>query len=176
MQEPVHKGCHARNLPLTSYKLSRFLFSGPRFVLLNTFVSAIFFCFVECFHSFTLSTIFFCVCVLPRLTCQSIQSQLSALNLNFNFLHCFRIIDMFSANELPEISACSLLQTKIALNEFQLPLYYSYFGITEFSLSNTGFLTLYKYFIDLVMSWFVKSCKSCKSCLSFSYNLSVFFE
>ena len=121
----------------------------------------------------SLSPPFFCVCVLPRLTCQSIQSQLSALNLNFNFLHCFRIIDMFSANELAEISACSLLQTKIALHEFQLPLYYSYFGITEFSLSNTGFLTLYKYFIDVVMSWFVKSCKSC---LSFSYNLSVFFE
>ena len=72
---------------------------------------------------------------------------------------------MFSADELAEISACSLLQTKIALNEFQLPLYYSY--------TNTGFLTLYKYFIDLVLSWFVKSCKSC---LSFSYNLSVFFE
>ena len=113
----------------------------------------------------SLSPPFFFVCVLPRLTCQSIQSQLSALNLNFNFLHCFGIIDMFSADELAEISACSLLQTKIALNEFQLPLYYSY--------TNTGFLTLYKYFIDLVMSWFVKSCKSC---LSFSYNLSVFFE
>ena len=80
---------------------------------------------------------------------------------------------MLSANELAKISACSSLQTKIALNEFQLPLYYSYFGITEFSCSNTGFLTMYKYFIDLVMSWFVKSCKSC---LSFSYNLSVFSE
>ena len=116
---------------------------------------------------------FFCVSVLPRLTCQSIQSQFSALHLNFNFLHCFGMIDMLSANELAKISACSLLQTKIALNEFQLPLYYSYFGITEFSRSNTGFLTMYKYFIDLVMSWFVKSCKSC---LSFSYNLSVFSD
>ena len=39
-------------------------------------------CFVACFHSFTPSTIFFLV--LPRLTCQSIQSQLSAFNLNQN--------------------------------------------------------------------------------------------
>ena len=49
---------------------SRFLFSGPRFVLFNTFVPAIFYNF------------FFLV--LPRLTFQSIQSQLSAIDLNQN--------------------------------------------------------------------------------------------
>ena len=41
-----------------------------------------FFCFVACFHSFTFSNIFFLV--LPRLSCQSIQSQLSSFNLNQN--------------------------------------------------------------------------------------------
>ena len=43
-------------------------------------------------------------------------------------------VNQFNPNFLPSIS------TKIARNEFQLPLYYSYFGITEFSRLNTGFL------------------------------------
>ena len=115
---------------------------------------------------------FLCVCFRDLLVNQFNLNFLPSISTS-TFCTVFRIIDMFPANELAEISVCSLLQTKIALNEFQLPLYNSYFGIKEFSRSNTGFLTLYKYFIDLVMSWFVKSCKSC---LSFSYNLSVFSE
>ena len=43
-------------------------------------------------------------------------------------------VNQFNPSFLPSIS------TKIARNKFQLPLYYSYFGITEFSRSNTGFL------------------------------------
>ena len=43
-------------------------------------------------------------------------------------------VNQFNPNFLPSIS------TKIARNEFPLPLYYSYFGITEFSRSKTGFL------------------------------------
>ena len=117
---------------------SRFLFSGLRFVHFNTFVPAIFFfCFVGCFHSFAPSTTFFFLCYrdLP--------------------------VNQFNPNFLPSIS------TKTARNEFQLPLNYSFFGITEFCRSNTGFstLTLKKYPIDPVMSWFIKRCKSC---LSFS--------
>ena len=69
-----------------------------------------FFCFVACFHSFTFSSIFFFLCS------RDIP------------------VNQFNPNFLPSIS------TKIARNEFQLPLYYSYFGITEFSRSNTGFL------------------------------------
>ena len=96
-----------------------------------------FFCFVACFHSFAPSNTFFFLCYrdLP--------------------------VNQFNPNFLPSIS------TKTARNEFQLPLNYSFFGITEFSRSNTGFstLTLKKYPIDPVMSWFIKRCKSC---LSFS--------
>ena len=71
-----------------------------------------FFCFVACFHSFTFSSIFFFLC-----------------SRDFP-------VNQFNPNFLPSIS------TKIArtCNEFQLPLYYSYFGITEFSRLNTGFL------------------------------------
>ena len=64
-----------------------------------------------------------------------------------------------SATYLPSISI------EIVRNEFQLPLYCSYFGITEFSRSNTGFSTLKKYLVYPVISWFVKSCNGC---LSFS--------
>ena len=61
--------------------------------------------------------------------------------------------------------ARNLLLTSYELSRFlfQLPLYWSYFGITEFSRSNTGFSTLKKYLIDPVMSWFAKSCSSCLS-------------
>ena len=83
-----------------------FFFSGPSFVLFNTF-----FFLLRCVFSF------------------------------FHFLQhffflCFRDfpVNQFNPNFLPSIS------TKIARNEFQLPLYYSYFGITEFSRSKTGFL------------------------------------
>ena len=102
------EGCHARNLPLTSYELSRFLFSGPSFVVFDTY-----FFLLRCVFSF------------------------------FHFLQYFFFlcsrdfpVNQFNPNFLPSIS------TKIArtCNEFQLPLYYSYFGITEFSRSNTGFL------------------------------------
>ena len=77
------------------------------------------------------------------------------------FFLCFRDlpVNQFNPNFLPSISI------EIARNEFQLPLYCSYFGITEFSRSNTGFSTLKKYLIDPVISWFVKSCNGC---LSFS--------
>ena len=39
--------------------------------------------------------------------------------------------------------------------------------------SDTGFFSLFKYFIDLILSWFVESCKSC---FSFSYNLIGFYK
>ena len=42
-----------------------------------------------------------------RLTCQSIEIQLFALN--YNFLHYIRLIDMFSADEHAEMFACELL-------------------------------------------------------------------
>ena len=32
--------------------------------------------------------------------------SVSQLNLNFNFLHCLGLIDLFSANDHAEISAC----------------------------------------------------------------------
>ena len=117
---------------------SRFSFSGLRFVLFNTFVPAIFF-----FASLGV----FILSLPPPL---------------FFFL-CYRDlpVNQFNPNFLPSIS------TKTARNEFQLPLNCIFFGITEFSRSNTGFsnLTLKKYLIDPVMSWFIKRCESC---LSFS--------
>ena len=66
-------------------------------------------------------------------------------------------------------------QTKIAQHEVRLPLFHIYFEIATFSRSNTGFfiIDMYKCFINLVFSWFVKSCKSC---LLFSCNLIDFFE
>ena len=138
MQQPVHEGYHTRNLPPTSYTVAIFIFRAS-VCTLQYFRSShfFFFCFVACFHSFTPSTTFFFLCYrdLP--------------------------VNQFNPNFLPSIS------TKTARNEFQLPLNYSFFGITEFSRSNTGFstLTLKKYPIDPVMSWFIKRCKSC---LSFS--------
>ena len=126
---------------------SRFLFSGLRFVLFNTFVPAIFF--------FALLRVF-------------ILSHPPPL---FFFL-CYRDlpVNQFNPNFLPSIS------TKTARNEFQLPFNCSLFGITEFSRSNTGFsnLTLKKYLIDPVMSWFIKRCKSslsfscCQRCRAFA--------
>ena len=41
--------------------------------------------------------------------------------------------------------------------------FYIHFEIAKFSRSNTGFFSLYKNFIDLVPTWFVKSCRSCLS-------------
>ena len=126
---------------------SRFLFSGLRFVLFNTFVPAIFFllcCVFSFFH--TLHHFFFFLCYrdLP--------------------------VNQFNPNFLPSIS------TKTARNEFKLPFNCSLFGITEFSRSNTGFsnLTLKKHLIDPVMSWLIKRCKSslsfscCQRCRAFA--------
>ena len=126
---------------------SRFLFSGLRFVLFNTFVPAIFFllrCVFSFFHSLHHFFFFLCYRDLP--------------------------VNQFNPNFLPSIS------TKTARNEFQLPFNCSLFGITEFSRSNTGFsnLTLKKYLIDPVMSWFIKRCKSslsfscCQRCRAFA--------
>lgn len=44
---------------------------------------------------------------------------------------------------------------------------------SKFSCSGTGFFSLYKCFVDLVVSWFVESCKSC---LSFPCTLNDFFK
>ena len=62
---------------------------------------------------------------------------------------------------------------KTALHSVQLPLNYIYFEIAKFSCSDTGFVRLSKYFIDLIMSWFLESCKRC---FSFSYNLIGFYK
>ena len=54
-----------------------------------------------------------------------------------------------------------IFHAKIARREVQLPFYYICFEIAVFSRSNTDFFILYKYIIDPVLSWFVKSRKSC---------------
>ena len=148
-----------------------------------------FFCFVACFHSFTPSTTFFFLCYrdlpvnqfnpnfLPSISTKTARNEFqlplhcsffgitefSRSNTPLFFFLCYRDlpVNQFNPNFLPSIS------TKTARNEFQLPLNCSFFGIPEFSRSNTGFsnLTLKKYLIDPVMSWFIKRCKSC---LSFS--------
>ena len=58
-------------------------------------------------------------------------------------------------------------QTKIAWLKVQLLFCY----ITKFSGSDTGFPSLYKYFVDPVVSWFVEIWK--QSCFSFSRSFII---
>ena len=116
-------------------------------------------------------------------------------NLIPTFLLCLRLIDMFSANENAEIFVSVILgpksyewfqnrtsaqrefyfkiqvlfQTKIARNKVQLPLYYISFEIAKLSRSDAGFVGPFNYFIDPVLSWFVKFQK----CISLSLKLIV---
>ena len=61
-------------------------------------------------------------------------------------------------------------QTKIAWLKVQLLFCY----ITKFSGSDTGFPSLYKYFVDPVVSWFVEIWK--QSCFSFSCSFIGVFK
>ena len=56
-------------------------------------------------------------------------------------------------------------QTKVHDTKFNYHVrFYIHFEIAKFSRStDTGFFSLYKNFIDLVPTWFVKSCRSCLS-------------
>ena len=60
-----------------------------------------------------------------------------------------------------------LFQTKIS-GHVHFPHCYIHFEIAKFSRSNAGFFSMYKYFIDPILSWFVTRCSIC---LSFSWNL-----
>ena len=118
---------------------SRNLFS-LRFVLFNTFVTALlrsprlpdfeplgYLCFVGCFcsknfpsnselkrcYSLNLPAILFCCAFATVLSINLISTfctQFQLFALNFNFLHCLGLIDVFSANEHAEIFACILLK------------------------------------------------------------------
>ena len=61
-------------------------------------------------------------------------------------------------------------ETKIAWLKVQLLVYF----ITKFSGSDTGFPSLYKYFVDPVVSWFVEIWK--QSCFSFSCSFIGVFK
>ena len=125
----------------------------------------------------------------------SLHPAMSVSKFNSNFLAVFEINDMFSAIENAEIFVSVILgpksyewfqnrtsaqrefyfkiqvlfQTKIARNKVQLPLYYISFEITKLSRSDAGFVGPFNYFIDPVLSWFVKFQK----CISLSLKLIV---
>ena len=62
---------------------------------------------------------------------------------------------------------------KIAQHKVQLLLCYIDFEIAKFSCSDTRFFSLYKCFVDPVVSWFAENSK-CD--FSFSWNLIGFFR
>ena len=111
---------------------SRFLFSGLRFVLFNTFVPAIFFASLRVFILSLSPPLFFFSCATAT----------------------YR-----SINSIPTF--CHRSQPKLYETNFKCHLITAFFGITEFRRSNTGFstLTLKKYPIDPVMSWLEKGAK-----------------